>query len=398
MMPDHLATIVATSTTATSPPLIDAASPGSVHIQGQPFVNMASCDYLGFARDPRVIEAASNALHTWGLGSAATRILSGGSTLHRDLEHRIAAWVGCDDAILYGSCWTANAAILGGLAQLAKDAETSLTVYSDRLNHASIIDGIRGQRQAISALHLFTHPDLAELEQHLATTTDTNTIRVIITDGIFSMEGDQAPLADLCALAEAHNALLVVDDSHGTGTTGETGRGTFEAQNVLGQVDVVTGTFGKALGGASGGFIAAHADLISAIRAISRPYIFSNNPPYAVAAAALTALDILATDSSAISTMRQRVTQLREGVSYLGLHTMGNDHPIVPILLGDESRAREMAIAMQTHGIYATPLAFPVVPRGEARLRLQVSAAHTPAAINQVLTALEASIIPGDGQ
>ncbi|KAB2340154.1 aminotransferase class I/II-fold pyridoxal phosphate-dependent enzyme [Actinomadura rudentiformis] len=370
-----------------SGPLIQQSGPGRVHVDGRAMVNMASCDYLGLARHPHVLTAAHLAMEEWGLGSAAGRVLSGNTILHARLEERLAAWVGCQEAVLHGSCWTANAAIFAALAALTEQGNTRLAVFSDRLNHASIIDAIRAQRRAVARMVLYGHEDLDGLRHQLAQPAD-GTVKVIVTDGVFSMEGDLAPLADLCALAEEFEALLIVDDSHGTGVVGAGGHGTAEAHGVLGRVDVITGTLGKALGGAIGGFVAGARHLMTAVRTLSRPYVFSNNPPTAVVAGALAALDILESDPGPLTALRTRVRRLRDGITELGLPTHPGEHPIVPLIVGDEQQTHASAIAMVTADIYVTALTFPVVPRGQARLRLQVSATHSQTDIDRVLAAL----------
>lgn len=372
--------------------LIEAVAPGEVRVAGRTMINMSCCDYLGFARDSRVLDASRAALDVWGLGSAAGRLLSGTTTLHRRLEHCLADWVGCDDAVLHGSCWTANGAIFGALASLAQQAGTSMAVLSDRLNHASIIDTIRAQHSAISRLGLYGREDhLADLRRQLGDVPG-DLVKVIVTDGVFSMEGDQAPLAALVELAHEFETLLIVDDSHATGVTGATGRGTAEAQGVLGQVDVITGTLGKALGGAIGGFVAGDKRLMAALRATSRPYTFSNNPPTMVVAGALEALNILHTSDEPLTTLRARVHQLRTGVTQLGLTIHAGEHPIVPVIIGDEDRTRAVSEACLAGGVFATAQTFPIVPRGEARIRLQVSAAHSEADIDHVLETLTKSL------
>jgi len=361
---------------AEGPVLTGPAGPGHLTVEGRDLVNMASCNYLGFSRDPRVLAAAQDALQRWGLGTAATRTLSGSTTLHRELEQRLGEWVGTEDAVLFSSCWTANAAVFAMLATLAEQARRTLAVYSDRLNHASIIDGIRAQRDAVTHLARYDRADLGDLERQLAARSES-VISIIVTDGVFSMEGDQAPLVALLELAEKHEALLVVDDSHGVGVVGVTGRGCAEAQGVLGQVDVVVGTLGKALGGAVGGFAATSAALAAWMRASSRPFIFSNNPPVPVVAGALSALDVLTETREPLDTLRARTQRLRDGITELHLRTVAGNNPIVPIIVGDEERALTMSRSLRHHGVFATSLAYPIVPRGEARLRLQVSAAHT---------------------
>ena len=381
-------------TAAPDGPPVRQAGPGRVTVAdgGPALVNMACCDYLGLARHPAVLEAAHRALDAWGLGSAAGRVLSGNTVLHRHLEERLAQWVGCEEAVLHGSCWAANGAVFAALAALAETAGQRLAVYSDRLNHASIIDGIRAQHRAVARLGLYRHDDgLDGLSRQLAE-PPPDAVPVIVTDGVFSMEGDLAPLRDLCDLADRSGALLVVDDSHGTGVAGATGRGTAQAHGVLGRADIITGTLGKALGGAVGGFAAGPRPLMAALRSLSRPYVFSNNPPPSMAAGALAALDVLGSDPAPLADLRARVRQLRTG---LGPGALPGDHPIVPVIIGSGQDARSAAGAMRAAGIYVTALAHPVVPRGRARLRLQVSALHSSEDIARVLLALPDGRGPG---
>lgn len=369
------------------PVLVGPAGPGHLTVDGADLVNMASCNYLGLSRHPRVLAAAHAALQRWGMGTAATRALSGSTMLHRELEQRLGEWVGTEDSVLFSSCWTANAAVFAALATLAEQARRPLTVFSDRLNHASIIDAIRAQRDTVAHVVRYDRAHLDVLQQQLAAQAQ-DTVPVIVTDGVFSMEGDQAPLTALVQLAEEHHALLVVDDSHGVGVVGGIGRGCAEAQGVLGHVDVVVGTLGKALGGAAGGFAATSAELAAWMRASSRPFIFSNNPPVPVVAASLTALDVLTESRELLETLRARTRRLREGIAELRLPTVAGDHPIVPIIVGDEEKTVTMSQALRRHGVFATSLAYPIVPRGEARLRLQVSASHTVADIDRALAGL----------
>ena len=387
MIPTALDRAVAALPVAAPERVVAPSGPGAVEIGGRSMVNMASNDYLGFAHDARVLAAARAALERWGVGTAAGRVLSGTTAVHVELEQRLARWVGCASAVLHSSCWSANAAVLAVLAELATRDSAPLAVYSDRLNHASIIDAIRLQRRSIARLVLYSHSELAQLRDELAV-APSGELRVIISDGIFSMEGDMAPVAELVALARESESLLIVDDSHGTGVVGTSGRGSAEAAGVHGQVDVITGTLGKALGGAIGGFVAGPPALMQALRQLSRPYVFSNNPPVTVAAAALAALDILEHDPQPLATMRERTTQLRDGIITLGLRTHPGGHPIVPVLLGDEQLAVAVSQRLQATGVFATALAFPIVARGEARIRLQASAAHSVAAIELVLAAL----------
>ncbi|AHH99021.1 hypothetical protein KALB_5659 [Kutzneria albida DSM 43870] len=363
-------------------------APGRISMGHRELINMASCDYLGLARHPAVVRAAHDALDDWGLGTAAGRALSGTTVLHRDFERRLASWVGCEDAVLHSSCWAANAAVFATLTVLANQARRPLAVFSDRLNHASIIDGIRAQRSAVAHLVLYDHHAGLDDLRHGLTTVPTDAVKVIVTDGIFSMEGDQAPLRALRTLAEEYGALLVVDDSHGNGVVGPHGRGTAESQQLLGRIDVITGTLGKALGGAIGGFVAGPRALTSTLRSMSRPYTFSNNPPPSVVAGAHATLDVLAGHDSPLATLRTRVEQLRSGVIALQLPTWPGKHPIVPVVIGDEHAAQELSANMIRTGVFVTALTYPVVPRGAARLRLQVSAAHAESAIDHVLNVL----------
>lgn len=394
MIPPTLVRAVESSTPA-GPPLVQAAGPGSVRIDGHNFINLASCDYLGLARHPAVLAAAGDALRTWGLGSAATRVLSGSTEIHRQLEKRLGQFVGTEDAVLHGSCWSANAAVFGTLAELARRSGTTLAVFSDRLNHASLIDAIRGARPQVSHLLTYDHhaSGTSQLRAMLQDHPD-GTARVIVTDGVFSMEGDQAPLRHLVDLATQFRAMLVVDDSHGTGVLGAHGRGSIEAQRVLSEADVVTGTLGKALGGATGGFVAGSTPFTTAVRALSRPYIFSNNPPYPVVAAALAALDVLDSDPHLRTTLRERIGRLRDGIESLGLPVLPGEHPIIPLILGQEERATAVSHALRQQRIYVTPVAYPIVGRGQARIRIQASAAHTTGDIEHVLDAL-AKIVAG---
>lgn len=392
MIPPALAGAV-DDTAPVDPPLVQAAGPGFVRIAGQRYVNLASCDYLGLARHPAVLAAAADTLDVWGLGSAATRVLSGSSALHRQLEAHLGQFVGTEDTVLHGSCWSANAAVFCTLAELARRSNTTLAVFSDRLNHASLIDAIRTVRPQVSHLSTYDHhgtdPEdgIGRLRARLEELPGS-AARVIVTDGVFSMEGDQAPLRRLVDLAREFEALLVVDDSHGTGVLGPRGRGSAEAQQVLGEVDVITGTLGKALGGAIGGFVAAAAPLTAAVRSLSRPYVFSNNQPYPVVAAVLAALDVLERDPNPLTALRRRTARLREGIDSLRLRSVPGEHPIVPLILGDEGHAVAVSRMLRQRHVYVTPITFPLVGRGEARIRMQVSAAHTADDIERVIRSL----------
>jgi glycine C-acetyltransferase len=328
---------------------------------------MCANNYLGLADDPRVIVAARNALDRWGYGMASVRFICGTQELHKELERRIAEFVGTEDAILYSSCFDAN----GGLFETLLSAEDA--VISDELNHASIIDGIRLSK---AQRHRYRNRDMADLETQLVATASAR-FRMIVTDGVFSMDGTLAPLAEICALAEKHKALVMVDDSHAVGFMGVNGRGTHEHAGVMGRVDVLTGTLGKALGGASGGYTAGPKAVIDLLRQRSRPYLFSNSVPPVVAAATIESLKILQQSNELVERLRANTTFFRQRMTELGLNILPGEHPIVPVMIGDAARAARMAEHLLSRGIYVIGFSYPVVPMGKARIRIQVSAAHT---------------------
>jgi len=324
-------------------------------------------NYLGLADDPRVIVAARNALDRWGYGMASVRFICGTQELHKELEHRIAQFVGAEDAILYSSCFDAN----GGLFETLLGAEDA--VISDELNHASIIDGIRLSK---AQRHRYKNRDMADLEKQLLDTANAR-FRMIVTDGVFSMDGTIAPLSDICALAEKHNAMVMVDDSHAVGFMGANGRGSHEYAGVMGRVDILTGTLGKALGGASGGYAAGPKEVIDLLRQRSRPYLFSNSVPPVVAAATLESLKILQKSNDLVERLRANTTFFRQRMTELGLNILPGEHPIVPFMVGDAARAARIAEHLLSRGIYVIGFSYPVVPMGKARIRIQVSATHT---------------------
>jgi glycine C-acetyltransferase len=324
-------------------------------------------NYLGLADDPRVIVAARNALDRWGYGMASVRFICGTQELHKELEQRIAGFVGTEDAILYSSCFDAN----GGLFETLLSAEDA--VISDELNHASIIDGIRlSKAQRLR----YKNRDMADLEAQLVTAGNAR-FRMIVTDGVFSMDGTIAPLAEICTLAEKHDAMVMVDDSHAVGFMGSKGRGTHEHTGVMGRVDILTGTLGKALGGASGGYTAGPKAIIDLLRQRSRPYLFSNSVPPVVAAATIESLKILQQSNELVGRLRANTTFFRQRMTELGLNIVPGEHPIVPVMIGDATRAARIAEHLLARGIYVIGFSYPVVPMGKARIRIQVSAAHT---------------------
>ena len=334
---------------------------------GDKVLILCANNYLGLADDPRVIVAARSALDRWGYGMASVRFICGTQELHKELERQIAGFVGTEDAILYSSCFDAN----GGLFETLLSAEDA--VISDELNHASLIDGIRLSK---AQRHRYKNRDMADLKTQLLAAAGAR-FRLIVTDGVFSMDGTIAPLPDICALAEKHTAMVMVDDSHGVGFMGASGRGTHEHAGVMGRVDILTGTLGKALGGASGGYTAGPKAVIDLLRQRSRPYLFSNSVPPVVAAATIESLNILQKSNELVERLRTNTTFFRQRMTELGLAIVPGEHPIVPVMVGDTTRAARMAEHLLSRGIYVIAFSYPVVPLGKARIRIQVSAAHT---------------------
>jgi glycine C-acetyltransferase len=366
---------------------------GVVKVDGRDVVMLASNNYLGLSNHPKVKQAAAKGLQEYGYGLASVRFLCGTQKIHFELEQKIAAFVGCEDAVLHSSCFSANEAFFAGL--LANDLGMQNyrdVIYSDQLNHASIIDGIRLCRIIAKTTESkpYQHGNVSQLREGLeADEQQDYRIKIIATDGVFSMEGDLAPLPELVALAGKHNALLFVDDSHSTGVLGKTGRGTAEELGVHGQIDVITGTFGKALGGASGGFIAGRKELITFLRQKSRPYTFSNSLPPPVVTASIAALNLLETDTSFVERLHDNTAYFRREISGLGFTILEGTHPIVPIMLGEAALAMDMSMELLKEGVYIKGLWYPVVPKGEARLRAQISAAHTREQLDRALDAFQ---------
>ncbi|MEJ1086857.1 glycine C-acetyltransferase [Microbacterium sp. Mu-80] len=348
---------------------------------GQQVLNFCANNYLGLADDPRILAAAKGALDEWGYGLASVRFICGTQDQHLELERRLAAFLGTDDAILYSSCFDAN----GGVFETLFTAEDA--IISDELNHASIIDGIRLSK----ARRLrYRNRDMTDLEQQLRAADDAR-FRVIVTDGVFSMDGYIAPLREICDLAERYDALVFVDDSHAVGFVGENGRGTPELCGVSDRVDIYTGTFGKALGGASGGYVAAHREIVALLRQRSRPYLFSNTLAPSIVAGTLTALDLVEGSADLRARLTENAALFRRGMSEEGFELLPGEHPIVPVMFGDAARTARIADEMQKQGVYVTAFSFPVVPRGLARIRVQLSAAHTPEQIERCVAAFVAA-------
>ena len=357
--------------------ILEGPQGAEVSVGGRAVLNFCANNYLGLAADPALVGAAQDGLARWGLGLASVRFICGTQSIHRELEAAIARFLGTDEAILYTSCFDAN----GGLFEtLLGEGDV---VISDALNHASIIDGIRLCR---AERHRYAHGDMAELERLLAATGRART-RLIVTDGVFSMDGDVAPLARICELADRHAALVMVDDSHATGVLGPTGRGTPEHCGVRDRVDIVTSTLGKALGGASGGFTAARREIVALLRQRSRPYLFSNTLPPALVAASLACLTMLDRSSVRRDRLAANTRWFREAMAAAGFAIRPGVHPIVPIMLGEARLARQMAEDLFAEGIYVVGFSYPVVPQGAARIRVQLSAAHEPADLERAVAA-----------
>lgn len=342
-----------------------------------PVLNLCANNYLGLADDARLIEVAQMALDRWGFGMASVRFICGTLEIHKELEGRIAAFLHTDDAILYGSCFDAN----GGLFETLLSAEDA--VISDELNHASIIDGVRLCK---ASRFRYRNRDMADLEARLVEAAGARR-RLIATDGVFSMDGYVAPLDQIVALAERYDALVMVDDSHAVGFVGPTGAGTPELFGVQDKVDIVTGTLGKALGGASGGYTAAHREIVEILRQRSRPYLFSNSLAPSITAASIAVLDLLASSGELLSTLRENTAWFRQAITEAGFTVPASDHPIVPVMIGDATAAGAMADRLLQKGIYVRAFSYPVVPQGNARIRTQMSGAHTRADLERAVGA-----------
>jgi glycine C-acetyltransferase len=357
--------------------LIQGPQGPEIAVGNRTVLNFCANNYLGLASDPRLIRAAQDGLARWGFGLASVRFICGTQTIHAELEAAIARFLGTDDAILYTSCFDAN----GGLFETLLGEPD--VVISDALNHASIIDGIRLCR---ADRRRYPHGDLAELARILAATRGART-RLIATDGVFSMDGDVADLRGICDLADRHDALVMVDDSHATGFFGPTGRGTPEHCGVERRVDIITSTLGKALGGASGGFTAARREIVALLRQRSRPYLFSNTLPPALVCASLACLEMLSAESERRKRLESNTQWFRRAMTEAGFAIRPGVHPIVPIMLGEARLAQQMAADLLDEGIYVVGFSYPVVPRGEARIRVQISAAHAPAHLERAVAA-----------
>jgi len=344
---------------------------------GREVVNLCANNYLGLASHPAVREAAHRALDRYGYGMASVRFICGTHAVHKELERRLAAFLGTEDAILYSSCFDAN----GGLFETLLGEQDA--VISDALNHASIIDGIRLCK---AQKFRYANRDMSELEARLGEAKGART-RLIVTDGVFSMDGTFAPLDQICALAARHGALVAVDDSHATGFVGAGGRGSHERAGVMGKVDLLTGTLGKALGGAAGGYVAGRARAIEWLRQRSRPYLFSNSVPPVIVATTLRVLDLVAEGDALRRQLADNARLFRAGLGALGFTLVPGEHPIIPVMLGDAALAVRMAERLLELGVYVIGFSFPVVPKGQARIRTQMNAAHSRTDLERAIDA-----------
>ena len=352
---------------------IDVRSNGAT----QHVLNLCANNYLGLANHPDVIAAAHKALDEYGYGMASVRFICGTQTLHKELEDRISQYLGTEDTILYPSCFDAN----GGLFETILGPDDA--VISDALNHASIIDGVRlckAQR------FRYQHNTMSDLEAQLEAAKDANA-RLVVTDGVFSMDGTIADLNAICDLADKHDALTMIDDCHATGFLGQTGRGTHEYRDVMGRIDIITGTLGKALGGASGGFTSARKEIVGWLRQRSRPYLFSNSVAPVIAASSIAVLDLLDRDSSLRESLHANAAYFRSQMAERGFDLKPGEHPIIPVMLGDAKLATTMADKLLQRGIYVIGFSFPVVPKGEARIRTQMTAGLTREQLDQAVDA-----------
>jgi glycine C-acetyltransferase len=357
-------------------------SPQKANIEvmgGKKVLNMCANNYLGLADSPEVIKAAKDSYDKWGYGLSSVRFICGTQEIHKELEGKISEFLGTEDTILYTSCFDAN----GGLFETILSDEDS--VISDELNHASIIDGIR----LCKAKRLrYKNSDMSELEEKLKE-SQSSRFRLIATDGVFSMDGSIANLKGICDLAEKYNAMVMIDDSHAVGFMGKHGKGTHEYNDVMGRIDIITGTLGKALGGASGGYTSGRKEIIDMLRQRSRPYLFSNTVAPSIISASLKVLEILKESTQLRDRLEENTKYFREGITKAGLNIKEGIHPIVPIMLGDAALSQRMASRMLDKGVYVIGFFFPVVPKGTARIRVQISAAHSKADLDFAINAFK---------
>ena len=370
---------------------LQSAQGGKVRVRGKEVVMLASNNYLGMSNHPLIRKAAIEGIKKYGYGLASVRFLTGTQTIHLELEKKISRFLKSEDTILFSSSFSANVAFFSALANEKLGFENYKDViYSDRLNHASIIDGQRLCRPETIDRKIYNHGDVNDLERQLDEDKGKDyRIRMIATDGVFSMEGDLTPIPKILELAKKYSAIVFVDDAHGIGVCGKTGRGTAEHFNLLGSVDVTVGTLGKAIGGAAGGFISGSKELVEYMRQKGRPYIFSNSLPPAVVCGSMAAFDMLIKDKSIVKRLHKNTAYFRKEIAALGFKIIEGIHPIVPIMLGEAAIAQDMSNELLKIGVYIKGLWYPVVPKGEARLRAQISAAHTQKEIDRALESFE---------
>ena len=347
--------------------VIGSPQGAKVAVMEREVLNLCANNYLGLADHRDVVAAAREALDRWGYGMASVRFICGTQEVHKELEAALTEFLGTEDTILYSSCFDAN----GGIFEALFDERDA--IISDALNHASIIDGVRLCK---ARRYRYANRDMQDLEKQPKETADARH-RIIVTDGVFSMDGYLAPLAEICALAERHDALVMVDDSHAVGFVGENGRGTHEHHGVMGKIDAITGTLGKALGGASGGYVSGRRELVAMLRQRSRPYLFSNSVAPPIAAASLKVLELIRSAKDLRQRLRDNTAFFRSRMTEERFDILAGEHPIVPVMIGDAARAARMAEVMLEKGVYVIGFSFPVVPQGKARIRAQVSASHS---------------------
>ena len=347
--------------------VIDSPQGSTVAVMERDVLNLCANNYLGLADHPEVVRAAKEALDRWGYGMASVRFICGTQEVHKELEAGLTEFLGTEDTILYSSCFDAN----GGIFEALLDERDA--VISDALNHASIIDGVRLCK---ARRFRYANRDMADLEKQLRDSADAR-FRMVVTDGVFSMDGYLAPLREICDLAERHDAMVMVDDSHAVGFIGKNGRGTHEHHGVMGRIDAITGTLGKALGGASGGYVSGRRELVAMLRQRSRPYLFSNSVAPPIVAASLKVLELLASAAELRDRLLENTQLFRKRMAEEGFDILPGDHPIVPVMIGDAALAGRMAARMLEKGVYVVGFSYPVVPQGKARIRCQVSAAHS---------------------
>jgi glycine C-acetyltransferase len=347
--------------------VIESPQGATVAVMERDVLNLCANNYLGLADHPAVVAAAKEALDRWGYGMASVRFICGTQEVHKELEAALTEFLGTEDTILYSSCFDAN----GGIFEALLDERDA--VISDALNHASIIDGIRLCK---AKRYRYANRDMADLEKQLQDSSGAR-FRMVVTDGVFSMDGYMAPLPEICALAERHDAMVMVDDSHAVGFIGAHGRGTHEHHGVMGRIDAITGTLGKALGGASGGYVSGRKELVAMLRQRSRPYLFSNSVAPPIVAASLKVLELIREGGDLRRRLAENTKLFRGRMAEEEFDILPGDHPIVPVMIGDAAMASRMAASMLDRGIYVVGFSYPVVPQGKARIRTQVSAAHT---------------------